>query len=377
MAMAGTLCNMPKQVDFIIYSSFIEDAKKSARRYLLETAGKFSFCNMITRRQEEIMKRIKIGQIGIGHNHAEGIMLSVRKFPELFEVAGYAEENGEWMEKHGGLPCFQDLPRMTADELIERCDALLVETEIGDLTKTAAKCIRAGKHIHMDKPAGGTLEEYAALLNAAREKNLTIHLGYYYRYNDAMNKCRELAKNGALGEIYQIDAELSPYPAQYRKSLEHFPGGLMYIFGCHLIDLAVDILGEPKNVVPFLKSTHAEGVCAQDNCFAVLEYEKAVAKITTLSVEVNGWDMRHVSIMGSRGTAEIRPLETSAKMTVSLADKDSGRPREIEVVNAGAGCRYDRMMKDFYLVVTGAKKSPYSHEHELMLQRTLYRACGM
>ena len=45
------------------------------------------------------MKKIKIGQIGIGHNHGESKMKAVRKFPELFEVVGYAEENARWIEK--------------------------------------------------------------------------------------------------------------------------------------------------------------------------------------------------------------------------------------------------------------------------------------
>ena len=47
------------------------------------------------------MKKIKIGQIGIGHNHGEAKMKAVRKFPELFEVIGYAEENERWIEKRG------------------------------------------------------------------------------------------------------------------------------------------------------------------------------------------------------------------------------------------------------------------------------------
>ena len=33
---------------------------------------------------------IKIGQIGIGHNHSDKIK-AVRKYPELFEVVGYAK----------------------------------------------------------------------------------------------------------------------------------------------------------------------------------------------------------------------------------------------------------------------------------------------
>ena len=43
------------------------------------------------------MKKIKIGQIGIGHNHGEEKMKAVRKFPELFEIVGYSEENERWI----------------------------------------------------------------------------------------------------------------------------------------------------------------------------------------------------------------------------------------------------------------------------------------
>ena len=65
------------------------------------------------------MARIKIGQIGIGHNHGEGKMKAVKKFPELFEVIGYAENNDDWIEKRGQLPCYKDLPRMSIEELLD------------------------------------------------------------------------------------------------------------------------------------------------------------------------------------------------------------------------------------------------------------------
>ena len=33
------------------------------------------------------MKKIKIGQIGLGHTHGEEKMIAVRRFPELFEAS--------------------------------------------------------------------------------------------------------------------------------------------------------------------------------------------------------------------------------------------------------------------------------------------------
>ncbi|MBQ2750018.1 MAG: Gfo/Idh/MocA family oxidoreductase, partial [Clostridia bacterium] len=128
------------------------------------------------------MKKIKIGQIGIGHNHGEAKMLAVRKFPELFEVVGYAEENEEWIKDRGNMAGYRDLPRLSVEEVIEQSDAVLIETDVWNLTETAMRCIRAGKHIHMDKPASGTLAEYKALLDLAKEKGLVVQLGYMYRY---------------------------------------------------------------------------------------------------------------------------------------------------------------------------------------------------
>lgn len=117
------------------------------------------------------MKKIKIGQIGIGHNHGEAKMLAVRKFPELFDIVGYAEENEEWISRRGDLNGYDGLKRLSVDELIEKSDAVLVESDIWNLTKYAKMCVDAGRHIHMDKPASGTLEEYKAVLDTAKEKS--------------------------------------------------------------------------------------------------------------------------------------------------------------------------------------------------------------
>lgn len=327
------------------------------------------------------MKKIKIGQIGIGHNHGEGKMLAVQKFPELFEVIGYAEENEEWVEKRGNLPCYKDLPRLSAREIIEKSDAILVECDVWNLTKVAKMCVEAGKHVHIDKPASGTLAEFEELLNIAKEKNLTVQMGYMYRYNFAIQKLMDMINSGELGEIYQIDAEMSTYHSkEYREWLKHFKGGSMYIFGSHLIDLVVSILGEPEKVYPFIKQTGFEGVYSDDNNFAVLEYDKAIARITNLSVEVNGWGMRRFAVMGSKGTVEIKPIELNVEMTKSTTDialnAYQDMKEKVDTKDVPTLSRYDEMVKDFYKSVIGEKENPYSYEHELAVQKTLCRVVG-
>ena len=321
---------------------------------------------------------IKIGQIGIGHNHGEAKMLAVRKFPELFEVVGYAEENEDWIKKRGGFKGYYGLKRLSVDEVIEKSDAVLVESDVWDLTKYAKKCIDAGKHIHMDKPASGTLEEYKALLDTAKTKNLIVQLGYMYRYNPAVIKCLEYIKNGDLGEIYSINAEMSTYhTVDYKRWLTNFDGGIMYILGSHLVDLIVYILGEPDKITSFLKHTKLDNVDFEDNNLAVLEYEKALARVFVSSVEVNGWGRRQLVVSGSKGTVNIMPIEN--KCTMTYADLNiSTMPYEdmkqsINIKDIPKDCRYDDMMRNFYAYIQGTKKNPFSYEHEYLVQKVLYK----
>ena len=327
------------------------------------------------------MKKIRLGQIGIGHNHGEAKMLAARKFPELFEIVGYAEENEAWMERRGTAKGYTGLPRMSVEELIERSDAILVESDVWDLTKYAKMCVEAGKHIHMDKPASGTLEGYKHLLDTAKAKDLVVQLGYMYRYNPAVLDCFERVKRGELGEIYSINAEMSTYhPVDYKRWLSNFGGGVMYILGSHLIDLIVYLMGEPKRVTSFLKHTRLDGVDLEDNTLAVLEYDKALCRIFVSSVEVNGFGRRQLMVSGSRGTVNICPLERPTLMTYSdtqIADR-TYEDRKITIPFAcdTANGRYDGMMRDFHAYVIGKKKNPFSYAHDYTVQKVLDEIIG-
>lgn len=324
---------------------------------------------------------IKIGQIGIGHNHASAKMAAVRKFPELFEVVGFAEDNEEWIKKRGELPAYAGLKRLSADEIIEQSDAILVECDVWNLTKTGQKCIDAGKHIHLDKPASGTIEEYKRLLDTAKAKNLTVQLGYMYRYNPEINKIMEMVKRGELGEIYSVNAEMSTrHSDEYREWLNHFKGGNMYIFGCHLADLILLMLGIPEKVVSHIGSSNMNGVTAPDLCCANLIYKNAIARIFVSSVEANGWGRRTFSVAGSKGTVELRPIESPEMLTFAKAGEGKeyhdNYAKPLETDHLPDNCRYDEMMQDFYSFVTGKAQNPFTYEHEYALQEVINEIVG-
>ncbi len=90
----------------------------------------------------------------------------------------------------------------------------------------------------------------------------------------------------------------------------------MYILGSHLVDLIVYILGEPQKVTSFMKRTELDGVNFEDNNLAVLEYDKALARIFVSSVEVKRLGETSAYSFGKqKGTINILPLENVCHMT--------------------------------------------------------------
>ncbi len=165
-------------------------------------------------------QRVKIGQIGIGHNHGSETMQTVRRCSDHFEVVGVVEPDPVWRDKRAGLAAYQDLPWLSEEELLARDDvpAVMVETDVPDLCATSLRCLQAGKHVQMDKPTGKTYGEFAQVIKEARSRNLCVHMGYMFRNNPAIRFCINAVREGWLGEIFEIDAVMSRKDGpEYRK----------------------------------------------------------------------------------------------------------------------------------------------------------------
>jgi predicted dehydrogenase len=157
---------------------------------------------------------IRIGQIGIGHNHASEKMGALRRLSDRYEVVGVVEEDPAWRAKRAQLPEYQGLTWLTEAELfaVPGLEAVAVETDGPELLPTARRCVEHNLHIHMDKPGGETLEPFRQLLDEYKRRNLAIQLGYMYRNNPAVQFCFKAARDGWLGSIFQIDAVIGLPP---------------------------------------------------------------------------------------------------------------------------------------------------------------------
>lgn len=329
------------------------------------------------------MNRVRIGHIGTLHDHSPGMLDSVKKFPDIFEIIGYVPENEERYSEIKDHPSYRDVPVMTEEQLFNAgVDAVMVEGYELELVSTAQRCIDRNVHVHIDKPAGTDIKAFENLLKNAKKRGLTVQMSYMYRYNPSVRECYRRFKSGQLGEVYEVDAIMNTcHPPEKRQWMKDFPGGIMFFLGCHMVDLVYMFQGIPNNIVTFNKCTGFDGVTAIDHSCAVFEYDKGVSTVRATSTEINGFGRRQLVVCGSKATYEIEPIEKPSKTfytdnTYAATFADMKRELKFEDV-AAQGRRYDAMMLEFARCVRGEMVNPYSYEYELQMHKLMLAACGM
>src|SRR5436190_16097965 len=121
---------------------------------------------------------IKVAQIGTGHAHASKVAV-FRSSPD-YEVAAVAESDPDLRQKAQSQELYRGVAWMSQEELLKipGLQLVLVETRVRDLLKTAEACVAAGKHVHLDKPAGESLPHLRRILDAATRQKLLVQMGY-------------------------------------------------------------------------------------------------------------------------------------------------------------------------------------------------------
>lgn len=238
------------------------------------------------------------------------------------------------------------------------------------------RVLTAGWHLHLDKPPGRSLEAFAALQVKAQQANRVFQQGYMYRYHPALRFCFEAADKGWLGRIHTIHGDIGKASNPERRLwlAQHY-GGSMMLLGCHLMDVAIALMGTPAKVVAFRRNTFPErdGFC--DNETAVLEYAGGFATIRSLLAKVEGDDRRQFVVLGENATIEIMPLEP-ARMRVAFLRPPAGFVRGYQEVKPPAvEGRYTEQLRDFAGMVRGRATTAqrFTAAHDRVVHDALLR----
>lgn len=332
------------------------------------------------------MRKIKVALVGCNHySHAIQAYDSVRCNPDVFEIVGYHLPEGEEVTAAKRVPWLFEYREMSFEEILgdPEIEAVIVETEELLLTEYARAAIEHGKHVYMEKPGGIDPVAFEALIGAVKASGRVFQIGYMYRYNPVLRDLIAQAKRGELGEIVSIEADMSCHheAEKVRSFISRYPGGMMFYLGCHLVDLVLQLKGEPDEIIPLNVKTGLDGVNSEDLGMAVMRYKNAVCTVKSSAVEYGGYARRRLTVVGSKKTVEVCPMERGTGGNTVLTGVrefekhswgDSGTYRETAPFD-----RYVPMLLDFAAMVRGEKQNEYTPDYELMLYRYVMQACGV
>ena len=243
------------------------------------------------------------------------------------------------------------------------------------LLDAAEAVVGAGLHLGLDKPAGESLAQFQRILKRADEQKTLVKMGYMFRFNPAFELALKAIREGWLGPVTVLHAEMSKQlVGGARDDLKGYVGGSMFELGCHLIDSVVRFLGVPEKVTPFLRRAGEDGIA--DNMTAVLEYPKTLVTLRSSLREVTGNPRRQMVISGDNGTLEILPLEPP-KVRLTLTAAAGGFKAGVQEVPMEKRARYEADWRAFAASIRGERAWEFSSAHDLAVQETVLRASGM
>jgi predicted dehydrogenase len=128
-------------------------------------------------------------------------LVAVADEPDIPEMR--AELNRELASEHG-IPYIPDLGQALA-----RPDVQIVSAtpDVERRGRVAVRCLSAGKHLYLDKPLAGSLEEADAIVAAADSSGLRTHM---YSFNQAgwAQEAKRAVSEGRIGELKAVHAEV-------------------------------------------------------------------------------------------------------------------------------------------------------------------------
>lgn len=360
---------------------------------LAATAISTGLINSVTAADEPLTEfpRIKIGQIGVRHEHASGKMNTLKMLPQYYEIVGIAAESPDEEARHKNDAIYKNVKWMSQEELLAQpgLEAIAVETEMTETIPTALKCAEKGLHLHIDKPLGQDLDQLRALFEVCRKNRVIVQPGYMFRTNQAFRLLLQAYRSGWLGELHEIQLDMCRNDTSkgFRKWLASYRGGGMYDFGSHLVDFVAELLGPPESVTVFERPDPNDSL--SDNTLSVLLYRKAIAEIRVSLRKINGFSTRRMAAHGTKGSFVVDPIENWAfdvdpetkmrmlNVTLTLQeDNDTYKKGVNKLKLPQFPDRYYGQLKDFALFIRGKKENPYTFEYELMSQKLILAASG-
>jgi len=322
---------------------------------------------------------IRTGLLGTQHSHLRGKLRAMKDSGD-FEVVSVCEPDAAARSRGQKDPLLQGLRWVGEEELLgdASLDLIVVECAVWEALPWGKKVIAAGKHLHLEKPPGNEWAPFKELVEEARRKNLLFQTGYMWRWHEGINAAIEAARKGWLGEVYLLRGTINSDRGPEQRAVEaRFRGGSFFELGGHLVDRAVDLLGRPKKVNSFLRHDTSIADKLADNTLVVLEYDRALAVISSAARMYGTDEHRSFELIGAEGSVMVQPAESARpRMRVGLRKAQGPYKAGWQEIALPPQPRFVGDFKELARALKSGQPLKLSYDHELLVHETLLKASG-
>jgi UDP-N-acetyl-2-amino-2-deoxyglucuronate dehydrogenase len=187
-------------------------------------------------------------------------------------------------------------------ELLERADADLVSVCTPPFThaEIASDCLRAGKHVIVEKPMAASIEECDRLVGLAAKTGKILSPIAQNRFRTPIMRLKKVIESGLIGRILhaQVDSfwwrGYCYYDLWWRGTWEKEGGGCTLNHAVHHVDLLLWMKGIPETVTAVMTNAAHDNAEVEDLSVAVLKYGDGSLGQLTASVVHHGEEQQLV-----------------------------------------------------------------------------------
>jgi predicted dehydrogenase len=256
---------------------------------------------------------VKWGLVGCGDISRKRVAPALRDLANC-DLAAVSRANFEQAEsfarEFGARKWYRDWSDLIADEEVE---AVYIATPVRLHAQQTIAAAKAGKHVLCEKPMAMNVDECDRMIEACRASNVKLGISYYRHFYPAIKKIKEIISAGEIGDpvIAQVNAFewFNPDASNPRRWLldkSQAGGGPMLDFGCHRIEVLLNILGPVTKTVSVLNTAVFERE-VEDTGVAVFQFERGTLGVLSITHAARE-SQDTVAIFGSAGSIHVNSL---------------------------------------------------------------------
>ncbi len=191
---------------------------------------------------------IKVGVIGYGGAFNMGRRhLADMQAARMTPVA-VAEVDPERLivasEDFPGIDTYGSVTKMLKDSDV---NLVVLITPHNTHAKLALQCLRAGRSVISEKPLAITTADCDAMIREAKKRGLLLTT-YHNRHWDGcvLEALKHIHREKAIGDVYRVEAHIGGYgqPGDWWRTSKSISGGILYDWGVHLLEYALQIIDD-------------------------------------------------------------------------------------------------------------------------------------